>query len=80
MYCCTKIAILDIGMKKSCNNRVMGRDKKMTDTRGEAITRELEARPGLDRATLCKSYGVTLRTYQRWLAAQKVNTEDRHDR
>jgi hypothetical protein len=61
-----------IFMKKSVILYSMERDKKMTDARGEAITKELEVRPGLDRKTLCKSYGVTLRTYQRWLADQKA--------
>ena len=47
----------------------------MTDARGEAISRELAERPGMDREELCESYKVTLRTYQQWLAKKKAQEE-----
>jgi hypothetical protein len=47
----------------------------MTDARGEAIDKELAERPGMDREELCKSYKVTLRTYQRWKAKKKAQEE-----
>jgi hypothetical protein len=56
----------------------MGRKPKMTTARGNVITEEIAANPLMDREAICKSYGVTLRTYQRWLAAQK-NKEQMHN-
>ena len=50
----------------------------MTETRGEAIKTEITANPLMDRAVICKSYGVTLRTYQRWIADQR-NKEQKHN-